>query len=215
MNFTENYCTNMRNGLKWLCTQGYEDTVRWIFGTFLPVRTYCNWTLATGTCGRKAAAQWHIQIPTSTNKFLIHSEMSQNSTTYFIQHSKEQRRSQVPVLQQLGPSLLGIQTAVLLMHMLMDPVCKELLRCCLNPNTTASSISPSYRKYTLWRLFIFKSKICQLHDSKSRVHAGYLNTFHCMAFSGSCTPCATCWQALSSGRIISSVSLSWYVDLTW
>jgi len=87
MNFRENYCANMRNRLKWLCTQWCADTVRLIFEAFLPVRTYCNWTLATGTCGRKAAAQWHIQIPTSTNKLLIHSVMFQNSTSYFTQHS--------------------------------------------------------------------------------------------------------------------------------
>jgi len=105
MNLRENYCANMRNRLKWLRTQWCEGTVRLIFEAFLPVRTYCNWTLATGTCGRKAAAQRHIQIPTSTNKFMTHSVMFHKPTPYFIQHSKERQRSQVQVLQQLGKSL--------------------------------------------------------------------------------------------------------------
>jgi len=92
----------MRNRLKWLWTQWYEDTVRLRYETFLPVRTYCSWTLATWTCGRKAAAQWHIQTPTSTNKFLIHSVMFHNSTPYCTQHTNEQQCSHVQVLQQLG-----------------------------------------------------------------------------------------------------------------
>jgi len=49
----------------------------------------------------------------------------------------------------------GIQTAVLLMHMLMDPECKGLLRCCLNPNTTASSISPFYMNVHPLKAFYF------------------------------------------------------------
>jgi len=54
---------------------------------------------------------------------------------------------------------VGVQTAVLLMHMLMDPVCKELFRCCLNPNTIASSISPFYMNAHPLKAFIFKSKM--------------------------------------------------------
>lgn len=65
--------------------QWWGMIVKLRYEVFLPVRTYCGWTLATWTCRRKAGSEWHIETPNSTNTLFISGAKSQHLRTCFKQ----------------------------------------------------------------------------------------------------------------------------------